>query len=377
VAKSKSGIKDVFDVAVVGAGPAGATAAILLGLQGHRVVIIDREKFPRGVPCAGWISAKAKPLVDEVQVDLGGMLEHPFSDVTFYNAEFTKKAKPRFKEPVGYVIDRTQFDNAMVKAAVRQGAVFEQQALIKDVRLNEASVELTTADGAHLTSRLLLVASGRNSELLARVGFARRLGEAPIWSAQVEGTLPHELAPEPTVIVILGLDGGNSFGLCTSTGRRLVLNVNWRGEPDHVLPQLGRMCRTAFEKHVVPIDLSGKADSAPVLRSPAAAALDMDTHVAKHTLLIGDAGGFISSASNEGIYPAMWSARLAAKAVHSALKSTFSQDELMTFDSLWRMEMADHLRSPHTDIRFLLPLIFSNQPMADRMGAAFFSGENI
>jgi hypothetical protein len=49
----------------------------------------------------------------------------------------------------------------------------------------------------------------------------------------------------------------------------------------------------------------------------------------------------------------------------------------MSFDSLWRMQMADHLRSPHTDIRFLLPLIFSNQPMADRMGAAFFFGENI
>ena len=135
--------------------------------------------------------------------------------------------------------------------------------------------------------------------------------------------------------------------------------------------------RLAHEKNVVPIDLSVRAAAAPVLRSPAAAALDMDTHVAKHTLLIGDAGGFISAASNEGIYPAMWSARLAAKAAHSALKSTYSQDELMTFDSLWRMEMADHLRSPHTDIRFLLPLIFSNQPMADRMGAAFFCGDNI
>ncbi|MCH7839235.1 MAG: hypothetical protein IID38_03225 [Planctomycetes bacterium] len=97
----------------------------------------------------------------------------------------------------------------------------------------------------------------------------------------------------------------------------------------------------------------------------------------KHTLLIGDAGGFVSAISNEGIYPAIWSAGIAAEVIHEALDANPSQDVLMTFDSRWRVEMADHLRSPHTDIRFLLPLIFTNQPMADRMGAAFFFGENI
>jgi flavin-dependent dehydrogenase len=155
------------------------------------------------------------------------------------------------------------------------------------------------------------------------------------------------------------------------------VNVNWRGEANQAVPQLVKLCRLAHEKQVLPVDLSQEAASAKVLRSPAGAALDMDSHVAKHTLLIGDAGGFIAAASNEGIYPAMWSAKLAAKAVDAALQGQFSQDQLMGFDSMWRMEMADYLRSPHTDIRFLLPLIFSNQPMADRMGAAFFFGENI
>jgi len=63
--------------------------------------------------------------------------------------------------------------------------------------------------------------------------------------------------------------------------------------------------------------------------------------------------------------------------IDKALRNPYSQDELMAFDTQWRMQIADHLRSPHTDIRFLLPLIFSNQAMADRMAAAFFFGENI
>jgi flavin-dependent dehydrogenase len=114
-----------------------------------------------------------------------------------------------------------------------------------------------------------------------------------------------------------------------------------------------------------------------VIRSPVATALDTESHVGKHTLVIGDAGGFVAAASNEGIYPAMWSAQIAAEVIENALHANRSQDELISFDSAWRMQMADYLRSPHTDIQFLLPLIFSNQPMANRMGAAFFHGENI
>ena len=49
----------------------------------------------------------------------------------------------------------------------------------------------------------------------------------------------------------------------------------------------------------------------------------------------------------------------------------------MTFDTRWRLEMADYLRQPNTDMEFLIPLVFSNQPIADRMAAAFFLGDNI
>ena len=87
------------------------------------------------------------------------------------------------------------------------------------------------------------------------------------------------------------------------------------------------------------------------------------------------------AACHEGIYPAMWSAQIAVEVAAATLdagrKGQPTQDVLMQFDAQWRIQMADYLRSPHSDVQFLLPLIFSNQPMANRMGAAFFSGENI
>ena len=50
---------DLFDVAVVGAGPAGSAAAITLAREGRRVLLLERDPFPRAMPCAGWISTRA------------------------------------------------------------------------------------------------------------------------------------------------------------------------------------------------------------------------------------------------------------------------------------------------------------------------------
>jgi hypothetical protein len=221
-----------------------------------------------------------------------------------------------------------------------------------------------------------MLASGNASPLLDLCALARSTTNAPIWTAQVD--LPLDApAGKPRVDVALGLDRAGSFGVWCVAPDGFSVAINWLGERDQTIPALINVCKMAYEHGALPIDASSRAVSAEVVRSPAAEALDMDSHVGKHTLLIGDAGGFISAASNEGVYPAMWSAQIAAEVADAALQTVHSQDELMSFDSQWRMKMADYLRSPNTDIQFLLPLVFSNQPMADRMGAAFFSGENI
>ena len=367
-----------YDVAIIGAGPAGTTAGNLLAGKGRQVVMIERDTFPRRVPCAGWLNIRTKALLNELEVHFKPLADAAFSDVTLYNADCTKSATPKFQGPVGFLADRAAFDNALAEAAVAKGATLLQGAGAVDVRLNEAEVVVSLANEKRVTSRLLLMAAGRASPLIARLGFAQRSAEMPIWSAQVEEPIKARAKSKGLrVAVILGLDGGGSFGFCCVSPLRASLSVNWFGDPKAAIPALVKLCAVTAQQGIMPADLSGSAGSATLIRSPAAAALDLDSHVAKHTLLIGDAGGFVSAASNEGIFPAMWSAKIAAGVIDKALQSPYSQDELMSFDSVWRMEIADHLRSPHTDIRFLLPLIFSNQPMADRMGAAFFFGENI
>ncbi len=369
---------DLYDVAIVGAGPAGATAAIVLAQKGRKVVLVDRATFPRQTTCASWLNARCAPLLTDLGVKDKSLLKCQFSDVTLYRPDFSQSAKPTFEHTPGYLIDRARFDNALVTTAADQGVNFVQGCAATDLQLKESSAVIELADGRHLDGRLLLLASGRRAELFERLGLAASKGEAPIWAAQVDAPLTGKAAPRKAQIgVILGLDNAGSLGICLLSTDRVSMGINWAGEGTEAVPALVQLCRQAFQHQVVPVDLSDEAGSVTLSHSPASAALDMESHVGKHTLVIGDAGGFISAASNEGIYPAMWSAQIAGEVIDRALHSVHSQDELMTFDSTWRMQMADYLRSPHTDIQFLLPLIFTNQSMADRMGAAFFSGENI
>ena len=108
---------------------------------------------------------------------------------------------------------------------------------------------------------------------------------------------------------------------------------------------------------------------------PSGVALDMDTHVGKRCLLIGDAGGFVAAFSNEGIYPAMRSGWIAADTALRALRAPVLQDELASFGVAWRGELADYLRMPNTDLSLLVPLVFNNEQMSRRVARAFLLGQ--
>ncbi|MEK6674153.1 MAG: FAD-dependent oxidoreductase [Planctomycetota bacterium] len=372
---------EIFDVVVIGAGPAGASAAAFIAQREWRVALVDKAQFPRDTVSAAWLNAKAEPLLGELGVPTKSLLDCAFRDVTFYSSDLVKKATPTISAAPGYVVDRSAFCNAIVQAAVTAGVTILGGRDVSHIQAKENGVLVRTGGGETVEGRLLIFAAGRSKTLLEQIGLPLDSAHVSLWTAQVDALNTAKGPKSPVVAVVLGLDKKGSFGLCCATSARISVAVNVQKDSGLVVPTLVTLCKAAFERGVIPMDLSALAARAEVIPSPAAAALDMDTHVRKHALVIGDAGGFVAATSNEGIYPAMWSAKIAAGVAHTALeaaaKGTPSQDQLMAFDTAWRIQMADYLRSPHTDIQFLLPLIFSNQQMADRMAAAFFAGENI
>lgn len=365
-----------FDVAIVGAGPSGATAAIKLANQGHTVALIDAATYPRTTRCAGWLSSKAKPLLDDIGLSVKMFSGRTFESAMFHNADLSKSAQPHFTEAPGILLDRTRFGDALAKIAAKAGATFLDGCRVTDVVLEEDAVSLMTANADPIRSRLLIAASGRGTPLLAQLKLGTGSTPSGSWVAQVDASAPVNKGAT-ALAVVLGIDASGGFGLVIRTEDRVSVAVHTSSDKETVLPTLVTLCRTLADAKILDTDLSRQAATVDVVDSPGAVALAMDSHVAKHTLIVGDAGGFVSAASGEGIYPAMWSASIAADVINEALATANPQDTLRSFDSRWRGALADYLRAPNTDMQYLVPLIFTHQPMADRMGAAFFFGENI
>jgi len=172
----------VFDVIIVGARCAGATTAMLLALRGHRVLFVDRSKFPSDIPHGFFIHrggparlhrwglldrilATGCPAVDTILWDLTGF---PLigRGVAIDGVAFG--CGPR----------RKVLDQILIEAAVEAGAEFRPQFIMEDVLTEHDRVTgvrgRQTSGSFSVTERARLVigADGRNSKLARIVGAA-------------------------------------------------------------------------------------------------------------------------------------------------------------------------------------------------------------
>ena len=274
---------------------------------------------------------------------------------------------------MGYFLDRAELNNALVERARRAGVTLAAGAPVVNLRIHENNVELYFKGERRERGRVACCSRRGGSRTSRRWqgsrGWGARASSPDRWMPDADNDLR-----AASVHLVLGLDQNRSFCWCC-LGRAQTFDQ----------PALGRRTRGTRRRSSrrcvsgctrpgsCPLDLSNAARGAAFHASPASLALDLDTHIAKHTLLVGEAGGFVAAGQQRRALP-----RDVVRSVGwrrwSRPPSTGkrSQDKLMTFEQRWRTTMADYLRPPNTDMQFLLPLVFSNQPMADRLAAAFF-----
>ncbi|MHC4093206.1 MAG: NAD(P)/FAD-dependent oxidoreductase, partial [Planctomycetota bacterium] len=298
---------------IIGAGPAGATAAALLAGLERSVILVDRARGRGAGERIVWVSAQVVPLLERIGVQAETACSRPLTELSFYNADLSKTARPSFEEPPGYVVRRQVFDDALVEAAVAAGAELRAPWPVTLIDPGEEHVEVTADGGASLCGRIALVAMGRGSELTAGITKSRQVPAPRQWTVQVDATLDAPATTGDSVSVVLGLDRQGAFGLVMASESNVAVSVGGPGAGDRAVELLVRFCQRLAEHEILTRDLSAEAARARLVPNPAGAALEMDSHVAKHMLIIGDAGGFVSAASQEGIYPAMWSAQLAVE----------------------------------------------------------------
>jgi geranylgeranyl reductase family protein len=331
-------------VLVVGGGPAGATAARALAGAGVPVRILDRAAFPRNKPCGGGISMRVLSRFPHLERELSRIATHAVSRL-YLEGPAGDSAVIDSGRPAALMVRRIEFDALLVSLAEAAGAEVIGGADVVQASESHDCVTLTTRDGRRFDAPIVIAADGVHSVVARRLGLNRgwpassvaldMMEETPrtalrdvdrsaLWVAygyepqteSAEIAQPSDLsaraasaakrgpAPEGYAYIFPKRDHVNiGVGYVLSHYRRnvdaapydlqrgLVARLRERGL------LAGDSVRANFTPFIIPV-------GGP-LRATARG----------RVLLAGDAGGFVNGFTAEGIYYAMVSGDLAARAV--------------------------------------------------------------
>ncbi|HLL65119.1 MAG TPA: geranylgeranyl reductase family protein [Micromonosporaceae bacterium] len=155
----------MWDVVVVGAGPAGSLAAYAAAGSGARTLLLDRAEFPRYKTCGGGLIGTS---VAALPPGCSPTVLEQVTAATFSHRGGRTRTR-REPEPMVRMVLRADFDTALADAAVANGATFQSATMVRSVAERAGWVELETTRGA-VAARAVVGADGSASRIGNHVG---------------------------------------------------------------------------------------------------------------------------------------------------------------------------------------------------------------
>jgi geranylgeranyl reductase family protein len=276
-----------YDVAIVGAGPAGSMAAYHLATAGASVLLLDKATFPRDKPCGGGVTGRAARLlpfsIEPVVEDVVDRLECGLR----YRHRFTRRARA----PLAYMTQRRRLDHFLLQKAAEAGA---------EVRERE------TADARELDARIVIGADGCNGPSAKQLGLA----DGVVHGVALEANYPYEARYSGAMVLEIAVIRGG-YGWIFPKGDHINVGVGGNGEEGPKLrAELRRMCEAYG------ID----PEAAQETRGYRLPMRLTETLLARgRTAVIGDSAGLVDPLSGDGMYEAFLSAKLVAEAALEVL----------------------------------------------------------
>lgn len=160
----------MYDCVIVGAGPAGSTAAYHLAKAGRSVLLLDRATLPRYKPCGGGVSPQVAQWFD---FDFTPAISVKVSKVRYtWQMQDAVEREVEASQPL-WMVRRDQFDYFIVQQAQRQGAQLKDSTKVMGIAFKSDRWQLDTPQ-APIEGRYLIAADGARGSLAKWLGFNNR-----------------------------------------------------------------------------------------------------------------------------------------------------------------------------------------------------------
>lgn len=300
------------DIAIIGAGPAGATLARELSRSGREVLLVEKEPLPRHKPCGGGVPARTRAILD---FDISDAVATELSAVALdgaWRGRITRAARGTC------VVNRALFDHFLVKKAVASGAALMQDCAVKTVSRTGDGFMLETSKG-EIRARILCACDGVFSRTARALGFAPN-GLGFCFEGSVP--MPQGLDPERETTAIFNLAClKTGYAWSFPRGKEWAIGIGGVGIPAGKLKrELAAFCRKTPE-------LAGRfperlyGGMLPDYTGP------RPTYAEDGAYLVGDAAGLVDALTGEGIFYAIRSAQHAAQAIVSSASPSSAKPE--------------------------------------------------
>ena len=322
-------------VVIIGGGLAGLIAAIDLRLKNHKVVLIEKNEYPKHKVCGEYISNEILSYLKSLQIDIDSLKPSKISELHF---SLISGKSLRTTLPLGgFGVSRKLLDNYLFQYALQLGCKIYKDT-VTDVQFkNDKFIVQTNGDA--FSSDIVLGAFGKRSNLdnkLTRV-FSRK--NEDIWL----GVKAHYRVDFPDNLVGLHHFEGGYCGVSHVEDGLVNICYLATGTSFKQFPSLNDYQKKWIEKNPILKTIFQKAIcqfEKPITISQVS--FVKKKCVENHILMIGDAAGLIHPLCGNGMAMAMHSAKIASEQVHNFLKGNCTRE---TMEQLYKSKWNKNFRS--------------------------------
>jgi digeranylgeranylglycerophospholipid reductase len=336
---------DEYDVAVIGAGPAGVMAAWTAAREGARTILLEREAHPGRKPCAEGILSEV--LDDaEVSADPRFAINH-IKGAVLYAPDEKKRVNVGGE---GYILDKPALLNVLAERARSSGAEVEYGRNVETVARNNGHLLVTgrkDSEPFSLGARVAIGCDGTGS-ILARQYFQRRRYQVIAAfqydmrgcnledESKLEIFIGHKKAPAGYIWIFPKGNRAANVGIgLKGSGAKQLLDKFVQEHP-------GNFADVKIERsQAAPVPVGG----------------EIDDYVSDNMMLCGDAAGQVIPLTGAGIHTSLVAGKVAGQvAGKAAVEGDVSSKRLHAyqdrFDTLWAQKIANSLRALESFERF-------------------------